>query len=257
LFGFGGGLGACSAKNDAPDPYATVSGFCEGWAKAACNKTVVKNCAGADVETKELTQGCIESQQTFCEGLVPSSGYSSEQAGVCLAAVQSAYADGKLSADDIAIVRHRGEPCNHLIKGPKDEGEDCTTDDDCDTLKNYVCVMKGASGSCEIPSVVDNGASCKAPDAACNPGHYCDSGSHCVESSDVGDSCTDTFQCLSGLDCDTDKQKCALRVDPLKCKADEDCVSGVCDLAAGSASGKCVSQVTLTQTDSLCEDLAQ
>ncbi|MEP7051977.1 MAG: hypothetical protein ABJB12_16550 [Pseudomonadota bacterium] len=255
--GLAAALAACSAKDQNPDPYGTVSGFCEGWAKAACNATVVKSCAGVDTETKELTQGCLASQQTFCEGLVPSVGYSSQQASVCLDAVRSAYADGKLSADDVAIVRHRGDPCNHLIKGPKDKNEDCTTDDDCDTLNNYVCVMKGASGSCEIPTVVDNGDSCKARDAECNPGHYCDSGSHCVESAGVGDSCTDTYECLSSLDCDADTQQCALRVNPAKCKEDGDCVTGVCDIAAGSSTGKCVSQITLTQTDSLCGDLAQ
>ncbi len=250
-------LGACSAKDQPADPYATVAGFCEGWAKVACNSTVVKNCAGVDTQTDELTQGCIASQATFCEGLIPTAGYSSEQASVCLAAVRSAYADGKLSAADIAIVRHRGEPCNHLIKGPQDKDGDCTTDDDCDTLKNYVCVLKGSAGSCEIPTVVDNGDSCKALDAACKDGHYCDTGSHCVQSSDVGDACTDTYECLSGLDCDADTQKCAERVDPAKCMADGDCVSGVCDIASGASTGKCVSQITLTQTDSLCGDLAK
>lgn len=247
----------CSAKDPAVDPYATVSGFCEGWAKAACNATVVANCAGADKATSELTSQCVESQQTFCEGLVPSSGYSSEQASTCLAAVKSAYADGKLNADEIAIVRHRADPCNHLIKGPKDKGEECSTDDDCDTLKDYVCVMKGGTGSCQIPTVVDNGDSCKAPDAACKPDHYCDSGSHCVQSSDVGDSCTDTYQCLNGLDCDADKQQCVMRVDPKKCTQDSDCPTGVCDMAVGADTGKCVSLVPLTLTDSLCKDLSK
>ncbi|MEO7034410.1 MAG: hypothetical protein ABI548_10980 [Polyangiaceae bacterium] len=251
------GLGACSAKDQPADPYATVAGLCEAWGKAACNSTVVTNCAGVDKVTDELTQGCIVSQASFCEGLVPVSGYSSEQASVCLDAVRSAYADGKLSAEDVSIVRHRGEPCNHLIKGPQDKDGDCTTDDDCDTLKNYVCVLKGAAGSCEIPTVVDNGDSCKALDAACKDGHYCDSGLHCVQSSDVGASCTDTYECLSGLDCDADTQQCAERVSPAKCTADSDCTSGVCDIASGSKTGKCVTQVTLTQTDSLCEDLAK
>jgi hypothetical protein len=113
-------------------------------------------------------------------------GYVSTQAETCLAAVQKAYSDGTLTATEIATVRHLGAPCDHLIKGPEAKGEACTVDNDCDTVENYVCVMKAGVGACAIPTVVDNGTSCKAPEATCNPGFYCDK-NNCIESAAMGD----------------------------------------------------------------------
>ncbi|MET0790083.1 MAG: hypothetical protein ABW061_01055, partial [Polyangiaceae bacterium] len=118
LLGLAVGIGACSSKEEAPDPYATVGQFCLAWGEAACTSAAVAACAGDDA-TDALTHACVASQADFCERLVPSTGYSSAQAGTCLSAVQSAYSDGRLTALEIATVRHRGAPCNHLIHGPQ------------------------------------------------------------------------------------------------------------------------------------------
>jgi hypothetical protein len=244
-------LASCSAKTNEPDPYAAVSGFCEGWGKAACSTTVVSHCAGveaADV-TADLTSACVTSQQAFCEGLVPA-GYVSTQAGVCLSAVKKAYSDGTLSALEISTVRHLGDPCNHLIKGTQAKDDTCTTDNDCNTVDNYLCVMKSGVGACEIPKVVANGTSCSAPDAACNPGFYCD-GEHCVQSLDKDEKCLNDFECLSGLVCDATSGKCAPRVSQTNCAADGDCTTNVCDLPVG----KCVSSIILSPAEGLCQDL--
>jgi hypothetical protein len=250
-------LASCASKVNDPNPYATVSGFCEGWGKAACSATVVSHCAGVDTTdvTADLTSACVTSQQAFCEGLVPD-GYVSTQAAVCVSAVKQAYSDGTLTSSEVNIVRHLGDPCNHLIKGTQVKGDTCTTDNDCDTVGNFLCVMKSGVGACEIPKVVGNGTSCSAPDAACNLNFYCD-GAHCVQSLDIGEKCMNDFECLSGLACDATSGKCALRVSQTKCSSDDDCAApkGVCDIPVGADTGSCVSAITLTPDAAMCETL--
>lgn len=245
--------GGCSSTEDAPDPNGTVSGFCGNWAKAACSSATVLACSGEDKLDADLTDKCVMSQRVFCEGLLPDKGYSSAFASQCLNAVQKAYSDGKLEADEIATVRHRGEPCNHLIKGSKDKGESCTRDDDCDTLQNYLCVFKSGEGSCQIPTLVEAGKSCSAAGEACSPGYYCGVDEACVEVKSEDDKCTDTFQCDTGLECVSDK--CVPRVSPASCMADTDCPSNVCDIPVSSSTGRCVSRITLASSTGICEDL--
>jgi hypothetical protein len=208
-------------------------------------------CSGADKVDDTLTQSCILSQQAFCEGLLPATGYSSQQASKCLSAVQAAYSDAKLTALEIATVRHRGDPCNHLIKGPAGVGEECSTDDDCNTLKNYICVFKSGAGTCQIPSPVMNGTSCSAPEAACNSGFYCGADEFCVQSKAAGKACTQTYECATGLDCDATTSKCVARVSQEMCTKDDDCATNVCDLPVG----RCVSTITLAPSEDLCRDL--
>jgi len=247
------GTAGCSSTESEPDPNATVSGFCGNWAKAACSNSVVLACAGADKVDAGLTDACVMSQRVFCEGLFPAKGYSSRKASQCLNAVQTAYSDSKLDADEIAIVRHRAEPCNHLVKGPQDKGESCTKDDDCDTVQNYLCVFKSGAGTCQVSTLVGAGKSCSAPGAACDVGYYCGVDEACVESKAEGDKCTDNFQCDTGLACESDK--CVARVDPTSCTQDEDCTSNVCDIPVNSSTGRCVSRITLAASTGICEDL--
>src|SRR5882724_11573770 len=159
LASFIAALAACSAKEQPPDPYATVSQFCIAWAQNACSSMVVNHCSGM-ITTSALTDACVQHQQAFCEGLLPSTGYSSAQAQRCLEAVAQAYSDATLTGPEIATVRHLGDPCNHLIKGPTAKGSSCTVDTDCDTVDNVQCVMKSGVGTCVIPTPVANGTSC-------------------------------------------------------------------------------------------------
>jgi hypothetical protein len=258
LLGFVACLAGCSAK-DSSDPYATVSEFCAAWGKAACNSTVVRDCSGMTT-TAALTEACVEKQQAFCEGLVPNSGYNSAQAQRCLDAVGAAYSGAALTGDQIATVRHLADPCNHLIKGPKAEGDSCTQDNDCNTLKNVLCVMKSGAGTCVVPTVVANGTSCSAPAAACNPGFYCD-GDNCVQSHAVGGKCGADYECANNLTCadagdaGAATGKCATRVDPSMCSADSDCMTGACDITGTSTTGECVDLITLSHAENVCQDL--
>jgi len=251
------GLANCSSTEAEIDPNATVSGFCGNWAKAACSNETVLACSGAAKIDATLTDACLRSQQRFCEGLVPSKGYSSLRVTQCLNAVQNAYKDARLSADEIATVRHLGAPCNHLIKGSQRAAESCTADNDCNTLDNYLCVMKSGHGSCQIPTVVDNGTSCAAPDAACNAGFYCSGGDdpNCVQSKAEGKTCAADFECATGLVCAPDSSKCSELVSPDSCMHDAECASNVCDIPVNSDSGRCVSAITLSSSTGICEDL--
>jgi len=249
------GIGGCSSSESEPDPNGTVSGFCENWAKAACSDSVVLACSGEDKVDAELTDGCVSAQRVFCEGLLPTKGYSSQKASQCLSAVQNAYKDARLTALEIATVRHRGAPCNQLIKGSQEKGESCNSDDDCNTLANFVCVLKSGEGTCQIPTLVENGDPCAEPGATCNIGYYCGVDEACVKSKDVGKGCAATFECATGLECDADSSKCVERVSAENCAKDDDCTSNVCDIPVGSSTGRCVSSITLSASTGLCEDL--
>jgi hypothetical protein len=252
-------LASCASKVTDPDPNATVPGFCEGWGKAACSATVVSHCLGIDPGdvTADLTSSCVTSQQKFCEQLVPP-GYVSTQATDCLSAVQKAYSDGTLTSSEVATVRHLGGQCDHLIKGPQSEGDSCTTDNDCDTVDNFVCVMKRGIGACAIPKIVDNGTSCKAAAATCNPGFYCDN--NCVQSAAADEDCAHDYECANGLSCDLTADagtgKCVAAAPPSKCSSDDDCPAPkFCDIPAGGDTGSCVSAITLTPDAAMCETL--
>jgi hypothetical protein len=249
------GTGGCSSTDAEADPNGSVSGFCTNWAKAACSSAVVLACSGAEKVNAELTDSCVMSQRAFCEGLLPTKGYSSQKASQCLSAVQSAYSDARLTALEIATVRHRGDPCNHLIKGTQDKGESCASDDDCNTLQNYLCVMKSGQGTCQIPTIVDNGDSCAAAGAACNPGYYCGVDEACVQSKVVGKKCAENFECATGLVCDPESLVCTERVSAENCAKDDDCTTNVCDIPVNSDTGRCVSSITLAASTGLCEDL--
>jgi hypothetical protein len=252
-----GGLAVvgCSGSDDQPDPYATVPQFCEAWGSAACTSTPVSRCAGTDSASADQTAACVASQRKFCESLfVGVTGYSSRYADTCLGAVRNAYSDGSLSAAEIATVRHRGEPCNRLIKGPQGVGESCTSDDDCNTLDEYLCVLKAGVGTCQIPEPVPNGDACDAPAASCNPGYYCDD-SNCVASKAAGKACAASFECKTGLVCDADSAKCAERVSQTECTTDADCTTNVCDIPTGADTGRCVNSIVLTSSTATCVDL--
>jgi hypothetical protein len=249
------GSGGCSSTESEPDPNGTVSGFCTNWGKAACSSAVVIACSGADKVDAELTDNCVLSQRAFCEDLLPAKGFSSQKATECLNAVKTAYSDARLNALEIATVRHRGEPCNHLIKGTQGKGESCAIDDDCDTLHNYLCVLKSGEGSCQIPTLVENGDPCSAPADACNPGYYCGVDEACVKSKDVGKACAADFECATGLACTGDTPICTARVSAENCTKDDDCTTNVCEIPVNSSTGRCVSSIILSGTTSVCEDL--
>jgi hypothetical protein len=257
VLGFLACLAGCASKDS--NQYGTIAEFCAAWGKAACSDTVVSRCSGMTASAA-LTASCSTKQQAFCESIVPVQGYSSAQASKCLLAVGNAYSDGTLSATEVSTVRHLGDPCNHLIKGPVAKGGACLVDDDCDTVDDQQCVQKNGLGTCVVPMLVANGTSCVAPEAACQPGFYCGDG-NCIQEKPMAAKCAADYECATGLQCaglaaaDATSGQCTARVSQRACSKDDDCTTNVCDIATGAESGLCVDMVTLAPTEGICDDL--
>lgn len=253
---------ACSSTKDGPgagaDPLATKAGFCKAWATNACNAVVVDRCQSPSVDA------CINSQQLFCQSAIPS-GYDSTNAQACLERVTEAYSDGVLSASDLAVVIHFGEPCDKLVRGTSAEGETCTRDTDCDTLSGHKCVIKpgASSGECHEPVMAGGGDRCTAPEVVCAEGYYCD-GRNCVAQFEAGEPCENDAECKADLRCvisdpgdgGAPSGVCeARKAASSKCTSHAECASNYCGIAKGDADGLCASSVQLSQREPVCEDL--
>jgi hypothetical protein len=256
------GCGSDSDDDAPPNPLATVSGFCQAWAELACNPNVVNYCAADDADA------CQSSQSEFCEELVPSNGYDATNASDCLRAVENAYADGDLDADELMVVRALGGECSTLIRGDADEGEACDENSDCDTTAGFTCVQRaGDQGTCQVPREVDAGRSCSAADAVCDDGFYCD-GRNCVERLPEDTECLDSSECAEDLRCEVTSNgeagasgvpsgqgTCVPRAGTLDpCESHDDCVSGFC-LALDGGAGECINQIRLARSEPICEQL--
>jgi hypothetical protein len=238
-------LGACGDDGPKVDPLAKASGFCEAWAEKACNPDVVDNCSEQADE-----EACLESQKDFCLSIVPASDYRKDGVSECLAAVQAAYDDVKITAEEAQIVLMAGPPC-HRVRG---EGEpSCKNDDECEDFDGASCEkLDGASvGTC----VVDGGRSCSGDGLDCADGFYCNE-KNCVARLGEGEECASDEQCTPELRCtfateDAEVETCAPRkaVDE-ECKAHSDCASRFC------ASSRCATRAILSDKEDICEDLS-
>jgi hypothetical protein len=253
--------GACSSERDAPikaNPLATTDGFCTKWAEDACNETVVANCSATDAEA------CQAPQKAFCLEVVPSNGYSPDFAQECLDAVKTAYADAKLTREELGVVLQLGEPCDKLIKGAGEDGALCTDRSDCNTLAELECVKKAGeeTGTCRIPRPVGGGFSCIEPDELCDDGFYCD-GDNCLARKAEGRACASDDECVlearcdvvTDLDAGTSTGTCVPRAELAQpCTQDADCKSNICTIGA-AGSGRCVREVILSGSEPLCDNL--
>jgi hypothetical protein len=239
-------LGACGDDGPKVDPLAKASGFCEAWADKACAPKVVENCS---LEPDE--DACLESQKDFCLSIVPASDYRKEGVSECLAAVEAAYQDAVITAEEAQIVLMAGPPC-HRVRG---EGEpSCKNDDECEDFDGASCEKpEGSSvGTC----VTDGGFTCTADGSlACASGFYCNE-KNCVARLDEGEECTDDEQCIDTLRCtfaaeDATVETCTPRKGTNEeCKSHADCASHFC------ADSKCSPRVILSDLSGICEDLS-
>lgn len=261
-------LGACSgseSKGKGPNPLATVSGFCQAWAELACNPDTVDLCGGGDD-----IDACQRTQSNFCESIVPSVGYDPKYAKECLRAVELAYKETGLDAEQLLVVRQLGGECARLIRGSQLEGESCSEDIECDTIGGYVCVTRpGTEGTCQIPEEVGAGLSCRDAAAVCEEGFYCD-GRNCIERLPEDEPCIDTQECASDLRCEgatsgaggaggagsDELGTCVPRITrfDVPCEENDDCESGYCE-QSGSAAGECISALQFSRHEPICEDL--
>jgi hypothetical protein len=235
----------CAAKDKKA---RTRSEFCEDWGQAACSKETVSACQAGN------TEDCAHSQEELCRALVPAAGFSDARGDACIDAIDAAYADAELDADELATVLRLDPPCDQLWVGPKAEGEACSSRRDCDSASGFDCVKKADAdrGTCQVPREVGGGRDCSAARAVCEPGFYCD-GSHCVEGKAAGDDCAIDAECASGAFCDEDGA-CRARLDVDEpCTADAQCASGICYEFEGET--VCTDRVVLSRSEPICSDL--
>lgn len=263
------GLAAgCFHKDDGlANKVSTVRGFCDEWATRACNDNVVKHCAAA---TKD---DCMNSQQAFCESLVPEEEYSSKTALDCLAAVEKAYQQDSLDAKERDTVLHLGNECSKILSGKGTAGKSCSVDSDCNRDEDLSCVKKGSTGKCEMASdpPIKGGYSCDADEAVCVDGFYCD-GKDCLAEKSEGDDCSAAIPCNADSHClDKDGNligpggtadggaasgTCAARKTMgSECARDDDCESLICAISGGSNKGVCAAQVSFGPSEQICANL--
>lgn len=263
-------LASCSHKNDGlAEKLATVRGFCEEWGARACSDKVVQNCSAA------TTGDCIDSQAAFCESLIPDDKYSARTAIDCLGAVQDAYSDGVLTADERDTVTALANRCDHIISGKLSAGKSCFADSDCNRDLDLSCIKKtSTTGKCQKPEdpPVGGGRDCSAEEAVCEKGFYCD-GKNCLAEKTAGDDCSLTVPCDSDSHCldagghpvgagdsadggGSTTGVCEERkAKGGSCASNDDCKSHICSPKAGSTTGVCSDQIQLSPSDQICTAL--
>jgi hypothetical protein len=245
---------ACSGSQPGPgaeeDSLRNESQFCSEWAIAACNEEVVSACSGT-------RSGCLTTQKSACLVLVPP-GYDSENAEDCIDAVNDAYEDAALSANELDVVLNLSGPCGALVDGGYAEGETCLSPFDCDTVNGLTCVIKPgeAEGTCQVPENTATGGTCRAAASVCGPSDYCDPTSGRCISRLADEPCPFDDACPTDYRCEIVESEatgtCIERLDSGTCFANEDCKSGLC---LGTTRKVCASNVVLTVESTLCDTL--
>jgi hypothetical protein len=240
-------VSACSSSDD--DEPETRESFCELWARAACSPEVVSACQAAD------ESNCEASQTAFCLSRLPPGGFSGARANQCIDAVEAAYEDADITADEIQTVLRFAEPCDQLVRGLRAEGEACDSRSDCDAPSGFDCVFKGdeTSGTCQLPETIGAGRDCSAPNAVCEAGFYCN-GENCIAGENVGDPCTYHAQCGPQGYCGLTSVCAARGGVGSPCGFDEQCASGVC-YRFSATEQVCTDRLRLSRSEPICEDL--
>jgi hypothetical protein len=249
-------FGCKSADDTPPDPLAKREGFCDAWAKSACQAKVLEAC------NTPVVEDCLNTQSDFCLGILPEN-YSSKHASECLSAVKAAYKDADLTADELAVVIKLGAPCDQLSKGISTDGESCSQNDECNTAAGFSCIMKlgESKGTCGKPELVGAGEACDGPTQVCGDGYFCNA-ENCVAYKKTGGTCTGDFQCAPANHCVLDTTMdpatgtCEVRAElSADCANDDDCQSHYCVVPSGETVGKCASTIRLSINEPLCENL--
>ena len=244
------GFTACSG-DDEESPTKTRQMFCEEWGKAACSEETQSVCQAASAED------CIRSQEDFCLDL-PLEGYVDERADVCLRAVAAAYADADLDAEELRTVMYLDAPCDQLVRGPKEVGESCTSNLDCDAPGGEQCIIKGtaAGGTCQVPAVVAAGKTCDEAQQVCDVGNYCN-GDNCVAFKELGDTCIADAECGPEGLCDQSALgggTCSPKLDvSAACTENSECKSGVC--FQFNDEWRCTTRLRLSSSEPFCDNL--
>jgi hypothetical protein len=255
-FGMAIGCGGSETTELPPSPYATEAGFCQKLAEASCTKAVVQNCYLSDDATLEAdTKTCR--QQAARPAACNPNGYAYRQEGAeaCIQAVGQAYADGKLTVDEIEAA---GEACLAVYSGGKGPNAECDFDHECSHATGLSCVVKTSVddttgevihlGTCQEAELKTGGQKCGAINAVCDEGYYCTSADQiCAEGPGVDDACSELVPCGSDALCVNEICE-AKKGNGSSCEGHAECAGGFCIKSSGATSGTCGSILPLSPT---------
>lgn len=242
-----------SCSDEPPDPLDSADGFCAEWSKNACSEAVLKDCQSTEAK-------CEDQQKENCLDLVSEVKYTRTGAEECLDFIRDAYRDNALELDELNAFSSLGEPCDLLLAGVGDVGDECDDTADCDTTEGLKCVIKfgDTRGQCHEPETVLGGNKCSDAASVCTDGFYCD-GKNCLAKSTVGDECSETSPCDEGSRCvidgDAETGECEPKlVTGDDCETKEQCASGICDRNEDETVGLCVDFLELGRRVDMCEE---
>jgi hypothetical protein len=241
---FAGLLTRCASVTplDQPPPtFADSGSYCEGRAQAECSDQVLLACG----TRKEL---CTPARQTACVNERPlGKTFDSARAEACVNSVAAAYADAKLTKDEITTYN---AICALVFDGTGIRNAACQTDGDCAQADGLKCVpgAGSAAGTCQVPRTVQPGGKCDTSDALCADGYYCGPTQYCIIDADTNEACAPATPCKATLKCGA-AGKCEPKLlDATACTADGECASGICPAGINV----CVSVITLAPNEPFC-----
>jgi hypothetical protein len=231
----------------------SADGFCTEWGKSACSDAVLKDCQATEAK-------CEDQQKSYCLDRVSDAKYTRTGADECLDFIRNAYRDQVFELDELAAFSSLGEPCDMLLAGNGDVGDDCEDTADCDTTVGLKCVIKvpDTRGQCHEPREVGGGSKCSDAAATCAEDFYCD-GKNCLAKSAVDEECSEAVPC-------DDSSRCVMEVDAETgscepklgrgddCEKKSQCASGICDRNADEEFGICVDFIELDRRLDMCDD---
>ena len=246
-------LAALSCSDEPPDPLDSADGFCTEWGKNACSKAVLTDCQATEAN-------CEDQQKQYCLDRVSDVKYTRTGAEECLEFIRDAYRDQALELDELNAFMSLGEPCDLLLAGNGDVGDECNDTADCDTTVGLKCVIKSGEtrGQCHEPRPVGGGSKCSDAAAVCDSGFYCD-GKNCIAKSIIDEECTEdvpcdeTSRCVMEADAETGNCEPKLGIGD-DCETKDQCASGICDRNADEEVGLCVEFLELDRRVDMCDE---
>jgi hypothetical protein len=243
----------CNSTPDTPKPkYPDAASYCNGRATAECSDAVVAACA---VSSKDI---CVAKRSIVCLNVEVPTGkvYDSSKAEACVNKVSAAYADAKLTKDEIDTYT---AACGLLFSGTGIKDANCSVDTDCEQSEGLACVLRptasavdaggDAAGTCQVPVPGKAGDSCADANVQCADGYHCDpTVQYCVVNRAVNQTCSAAIPCIATLKCST-AGTCEPTLATGACAANADCTSGICN------ANLCVAQVIFAQSEQFCVDL--
>ncbi len=232
------------------DPFEDPAFTCGEWAKVACVERVTSSCLA------ESTEACVETQSAFCLSLIPAD-YDPSTAEACIAAVEKAYADARLTPAEVAVVLDGDGACEFIEQTAAMEGGRCDEDTDCNGSLRCKIPTGELTGVCIVADVVGGGLRCTESNQICDVGFYCN-GMNCIARQNPGESCSPDVPCLEDLACEglPGERVCISRGRlGATCTFDADCLSTICQKAAGANTGLCANEIILSGTEPICENL--